>query len=41
MVSIDEKRVSLGFTHPLGANGAYNSMPRLALSKLHYGATMN
>ena len=41
MVSVAKTRVSLGFTHPPRANSADDSMPRLTVSKLHYGAPMN
>ena len=34
---MDGTRVSLGFTHPLGANGIDDSMPRLVVSKLRSG----
>ena len=41
MVSVARTRVCIGFTHPPRANGADNSMPRSAVSKLRCGATMN
>ena len=40
-VSMDGTRVSLGFTHPFGANGIRNSMPRSMFLKLHCSAPMN
>ena len=41
MVSVAGTRVWLGFTYPPRANGADDSMPRSAVSKLCCGATMN
>ena len=41
MLSMDRKRVSLGFTYPPEANGIDDSMPRSAVSKLCCGAPMN
>ena len=41
MISMDGTRVSLGFTHPLRANGTDDLMPRSMVSKLHSGAPMN
>jgi len=34
-------RVSLGFTHPFGANGSDYSIPRSVISKLDCDASMN
>ncbi len=41
MVFVARTRVWLGFTHPSGANGTDNSMPRLVVSNLCCGAPMN
>ena len=41
MVFVAGTRVWLGFTYQPRANGADDSMPRLAVSKLHCGAPMN
>ena len=41
MVSVAGTKVWLGFTHPLGASGADDSMPRSAVSKLRCGAPTN
>ena len=41
MVSVAGTRVWIGFTHPPGANGADDSMPRSVVSKLRCGTTMN
>ena len=41
MVFVARKRVWLGLTHPPRANGIDDSMPRLAVSKLCYGAPMD
>ena len=41
MLSMDKKRVSLGFTHPPRANDTKNLTPRSMVSELHSGAPMN
>ena len=41
MVSMARTRVWLGFTHPPGANGTDDLMPRSVVSKLRCGAPMN